>query len=62
MYVEGLLPSNLCLVTLLNSEQCLQFERFRLQHIQMVDKTSIFKTKLAIMLRQAELTIIPFDV
>ena len=45
MNVGGLLPANLCLVILLNSEQCSQFERFRLQHIQMVNKTSSFKTK-----------------
>jgi len=29
MHVEGLLPATLCLVTLLKSEQCSQFERFR---------------------------------
>ena len=33
MHVEGLLSANLCLVTLLSSEQCSQFERFRLQHV-----------------------------
>ena len=43
MHVEGLPPTNLCLVTLLRSEQCLQFERSYLQHIQMVNKTSSFK-------------------
>ena len=42
--VEGLVPANLCLVTLLlSSEQCSQFERFRLQHVQMVNKTSVSK-------------------
>ena len=46
MHFEGLVSANLCLVTLLSSEQCIQFERFRLQHIQMVNKTSSFKTKL----------------
>ena len=46
MDVEVLLPANLCLVTLLSSEQCSQFERFRLQHAQMVNKTSRFKTNL----------------
>ena len=46
MHVEGLLPANLCLITLLSSEQCSQFERFCLQHVQMVNKTSRFKTKL----------------
>ena len=33
MYVEGLLPANLSLVTLLSLEQCLQFERFHLYHV-----------------------------
>ena len=33
----------LCLVTLLSLEQCLQFENFHLQHIEMVNKTSSFK-------------------
>ena len=37
---------SLCLVTLLSSEQCSQFERFCLQHDQMVNKMSSFKTKL----------------
>ena len=46
MHIEGLLPANLCLATLLSSEQCSQFEIFRLQHIQMANKTSNFKTKL----------------
>ena len=32
VYVEDLLPANLCLVTLLRSEQCSQFKRFCLQH------------------------------
>ena len=27
MHVEGLLPVKMCLVTLLSSEQCLQFEK-----------------------------------
>ena len=54
MHVEGLLPTNLCLVTLLCLEQCLQFERFCLKHIEMVNKI--------IMPRRAELTAIPFDV
>jgi len=40
MHVEGLLPANLCLVTFLSSEQC----NFRLQNVQMVNKTSAFKT------------------
>ena len=46
MHVEGLLPADLCLLTLLISEQCSQFERFFPQHVQMVNKTSSFKTKL----------------
>jgi len=46
MHVEGLLPANLCLVTLLSLEQCPQFERFCMQHIQMVNNTSNFNTKL----------------
>ena len=45
MHVEGLLHANLCLVTVLSSEQCLQFERFRLRHVQIVNKASSFKTK-----------------
>ena len=36
-----LVGANLCLLTLLSSEQCSQFER-----VQMVNKTSSFKTKL----------------
>jgi len=46
MHVERLLPANLCLVNLLSSEQCSQFERFLLQPIQMVNKTCSVKTKL----------------
>ena len=46
MHTEGLLPANLCLITKLSSEQCLQFERLCLQHIQMINKRSSFKTKL----------------
>jgi len=38
--------ANLCLYMLLSSEQCQQFERFRLQCVQVVNKTSSFKTKL----------------
>ena len=45
MHVEGLPPASSCLVTLLSLEQCSQFERFHLQHVQMVNKTSSFKTK-----------------
>ena len=46
MHVKCLLAINFCLVTLLSSEQCSQFERFRLQHVQMINKTSSFKVKL----------------
>ena len=45
MQVEYLVPANLCLVTLVNLDQCSQFERFHLQHVEMVNKTSSFKTK-----------------
>jgi len=38
--VEGLLSASLCLVNLLSSEQCSQFDRFRLQHVKIVNKTS----------------------
>ena len=64
MHVEGLLLANLCLVTLISSDQCSQFERFRLQHIQIVNKTSSFEEKKLIdnYAKQAELTAIPFDV
>ena len=43
---EGLPPANLCLVTLLSSEQCSQFECFHPQHVQIINNTSSFKTKL----------------
>ena len=46
MHIEGFLPVNLCLVTLLSSEQCSQFKKFQLQHVQMINKTFSFKTKL----------------
>ena len=48
MHIGSLLPANLCLVTLLSSEQCSQFERFRPQDVQMLNpnKSSNFKTKL----------------
>ena len=52
-YAECLLPAKLCLVTLLTSEQCLQFERFHLQLIQMGHKTSSLNG-LAIMPKQTE--------
>ena len=44
MHVEALLPENMCLDTLSNSEQCSQFERFHLEHGKMVNKTSSLKT------------------
>jgi len=60
MYVEGLLPANLRLVSLL--EQLFAFERFHLEHIQMVNKASIFKNKFsALMPSQAVITAISFD-
>ena len=40
MHVEGLLPANLCLVTLLSWGKRLQFKSVHLQHIQTVNKTS----------------------
>ena len=45
MQFEALLRVNLCLIALLSSEQCSQFERFRMQHVQMVNKMPCFKTK-----------------
>ena len=64
MHFESLMSANLCLVTLLSLEQYLQLERFCLQHVQMVNKRSGFKTKLTgnIMSRRAGLIAIPFDV
>ena len=63
MHVEGLLPANSCLVTLLRSEQCSQFERSWLEHIQMVNKTFIFKTTLIGNNRKvSRANHIPFDV
>ena len=46
MHVDNLLHANLCLVILLNSEEFSKFLRFRLQHVQMVNKTSSFKIEL----------------
>jgi len=54
VHVEGLPSANLHIVTLISSEQCSQFERFRLQHVQIVNKTSSSKQN-----RRAELTAIP---
>ena len=45
MHVESLQPANLCLVTLLSSEQCSQFQRLHLQQVHIVNKTSSFKTE-----------------
>jgi len=39
------MPANLYLIILLRLELCSQFERLCLQHVQMVNKTSCFKTK-----------------
>jgi len=44
--VEGLLPANEGLVTLLSPEQRSQLETFRLKVVQIVNKTSSLKTKL----------------
>ena len=41
MLIEGLLPTNVCLVAVLSSEQCPRFERFRLWHVQMVTKRPV---------------------
>ena len=41
-----MLTVNLSLLSLLSSEQCSQFERFYLQHVEMVNKMFSFKTKL----------------
>ena len=46
IHVEDLLPANLCLVTVLSSEQYPQFETFCQQHVQIVNNTFSFKTKL----------------
>ena len=46
--VEGLLPANLCLVPLLRSGKCTQFENFPLQHGRIVNKIYSFKTKLIV--------------
>ena len=46
MHIEGLLHANLCLASLLSSVQCSQLERFRLQHVQMVNKTNKVSKKL----------------
>ena len=49
---EGLLPADLCLVTLLSSEQCSQFESSHSQYVQKVNQTSSFTTqRLATMQR-----------
>ena len=45
MNIEGLLPANLCLVDLLSSERCSQFERFPLQHVQ-TNTSSSFQNKI----------------
>jgi len=45
-HVDGFLPVVLCVVSLLSSEECSQFDRFHPQHIQMVKKTNCFKTKV----------------
>ena len=64
MHVEGLLPDNVGLFYFLRSVQCSQYERFRLQHVQMVNNTSSFKPKLIGNNADASRVnrIIPFDV
>ena len=51
-------------VYLLSSEQFIKFERFPLQRVQMVNKSSSLKAKMIgnIMLRRTELMAITFDV
>ena len=52
MRVECFLLASLYLVALLNSEQCSQFERFHLRHVQIVNKHPVSKQNLlTIMLR-----------
>ena len=51
MLVGGLRVVNLCFVTLLSSERCSQFDRFHLQHVQIVNKPTFKKKCLAIMPR-----------
>ena len=46
MHVEGLLLANLCLVTLLSSDECSQVERFLLQDFEIVKKTIQFQKKI----------------
>ena len=46
MHVEVLVSASLCLVTLLSSKLRSQFERFRLHHVQIVNETFSFITKL----------------
>ena len=38
MHVEGLLPGNLCIVSLLSLKQCSHFETFCVQLVQMATK------------------------
>ena len=58
MLVECLLHANLCLVILVSSELCSKLERLRLEHVQMVNKSSSFKTKLI----GSHTETVPFDV
>ena len=46
MHVEGLLRANCFLSYFIKLEKSSQFERFHLQHVQMVNKISSFKTTL----------------
>ena len=58
MHVDGLLSANWCLITLLSSVLCSQFEIFRLQNVQMVNKAFSFNT-IFIDNNRAELMTIP---
>ena len=61
IHVEGLMYASLCLITLLSLEQC--SKHFRLQHVQIVNKTSSFKKKLIGSNAEASrVNAIPFEV
>jgi len=46
MHVEDFLPANVFLVIILSLEQYLQFDKFCLLHVQMVNKIFSFRTKV----------------
>ena len=60
MRVEGLLPADLCLVTLASSEQCSQFDNFRLQYVQIVKRCKLQILAITSMLVKLAATL--FDV